>query len=621
MTAPAPLSLPRPLEPWRPWLALLGPDLAEPVGQLLLQLHPLVGRMRAAAPSPEATLAGVGSIVQRGSYERLLISEWAYADAAPDEFIRRAAGNELLFMGPEPIRQRRSLRSIALFDAGPAQLGEPRLAQLALFILLARRADDAGAQFEWGVLQQPGTLHSDSGQRAIRALFEARTLLRVDSADIAAWARWSAEHDPADDAEYWQLGAAGAPQLARARAQVTIEPSLLEDRLDLVLHQQRTVRKLALALPDPDTGVRLLRHPFGSAAPAPLRSRIGTATQLRPSALQPPRFGATGPYVAAARLGGGIVTYHVPSSSAAAPARPRAQADDGKGSLLGVAVLKKNCGTVTARGDKIVFQHFPGELFRHGFTAERPPMAQFHAPTGGGRWLPTFFLAQGGGADMVKRVLMLDIARRLVCWEWSAGAQPTVRFSVVAQDIAGVAQFGNTLVYACATAGAIALFHWNAGGTSPSQVRTLSIDDTCARVVFGGEVWGKQGYGGLLAWQTVSGTWRVHGAGGWGKSAVIDLSDGASVIGVATVADADDAAFKRDGLVVLARDKRSIRLYTGAEPVMLVRSELAIAQAALDARGERLAWIVDGNHEFCVRHLSTGQMLLRAVSEGDADAP
>ena len=621
MTTPAPLSLPRPLEPWRPWLALLGPDLAEPVGALLLQLHPLVGRMRAAAPSPDAVPAGVGSIVQRGSYDRLLISEWAYADAAPDEFIRRAAGNELLFTGPEPIRQRRSQRSIALFDAGPAQLGEPRLAQLALFILLARRAEDAGAQFEWGVLQCPGTLHQDSGQRAIRALLDARTLLRVDGADVAAWEGWCAAHDPVDDAEYWQLGAAGAPRLVQARAHVTIEPNLLDDdRLDLVLHQQRTVRKLVLALPEPATGVRLLRHPFGNAEAAPLRSRIATSTQLRPSALQPPRFGTAGPYVAAARLGGGIITYHVPSSSAAAPARPRAQADEANGSLLGVAVLKKSCGTVTARGDKIVFQHFPGELFRHGFTAERPPMGQFHAPTGGGRWLPTFFLAQGGAADIVKRILMLDIARRLVCWEWSAGARPQVSFSVVAKDVAGVAQFGSTLVYANASAAGIAVFHWHMGETSPYQVKARPIDGTCARVAFGGQVWGKHGYVGLLAWQTVSGTWRVRSAGDKVEPVVIDLSDGASVIGVATVADAENAAVTRDGLVVLARDKLSIRLYTGAETVMLVRSELAIAQAALDPRGERLAWIVDGNHEFCVRHLSKGQTLLRAVSEGGADA-
>jgi hypothetical protein len=617
MTTAPPLALPRPLEPWRPWLALLGPDLAVPLGQLLLQLHPLVGRMRAAAPSLDAIPAGVGSIVQRGSYERLLISEWAYADAAPDEFIRRAAGNELLFTGPEPERQHRAAHCIALFDAGPDQLGEPRLAQLALFILLARRAQDAGAQFTWGVLQRPAELHQDSGQRAVRALLDARTLHRVDSADIAAWEHWCATQD---GLECWQLGASGTPRLVEARAHVTIDPGLLDDSLNLVLHQHHTARRLALSLPVQDVGVRLLRHPFGQAAQSVLHNRIVTAAQMRPSALQAPRFGAPSSYLAAARMGGGIVLYHVPSSHAAAPAAPRKQVDESDGSLLGLAVLKRSCGKVTARGDKIVFTNFPGELFRNGWETDRPPMAQLHAPSSGGRWLPTFFFAQSGAVSAIKRILMLDIARRLVCWEWSAGDRPSVHFFVVAQDVAGVAQFGSVLVYACAAGTDLTLFRWTAAQAKPALVDTLHIDGTCARVHFGGRVWGMQGYRGLLAWQTVRGNWRVRGADSAAEPAAIDLSDGASVIGVAAVADADDGAVVREGLVVLARDERSIWLDTGTDRIALVRSELTIAQAALDPPGERLAWIVDGNHALCVRHLSKGQTLLHASSQEDADA-
>lgn len=611
------LSLPRPLEPWRAWLALLAPQLAESLGQLLLQLHPFVGRMRAGAPSPDATPAGVGSIVQRGSYEHLLISEWAYADAEPDEFIRRAAGNELLFTGPEPVRQRRSQRSIALFDAGPAQLGEPRLAQLALFILLARRAEEAGAVFAWGVLQRPGELRHDSDQRALRALLDARTLLRVDADDLAGWERsLAAQPAETDDTEVWQIGAAATPLLRQARSHITIEPALLDDRLELVLHQHQAVRQLALTLPAAPVGVRLLRHPFEQAAP---RSAFVTRTSLRPSGLQAPRFGAATPYVAAAHMSGGIITYHVPSSSAAAPAAPRAQDEEAGASVLGVAVLKKSCGTVSARGDKIVFAHFPGEVFHDGFVTERPPMGQFHAPSSGGRWLPTFFITQGGVAAG-RRILMLDIARRLVCWEWRSGVRPAVRFSVIAHDVAGVAQFGTVLVYACAVGQDIALYRWTAARPKPVLVDTLHIDGTCARVCFGGKVWGMQGYRGLLAWQTVQGAWRVRRADSPAEPVVIDLSDGASVLGVAAVADAEDLAVVREGLVVLARDERSVWLYTGADKHALVRSELTIAQAALDPLGERLAWIVERNHELRVRHLSKRQTLLRAVSDEQDDA-
>ncbi|WP_447413065.1 hypothetical protein, partial [Clostridium perfringens] len=64
-----------------------------------------------------------------------------------------------------------------MFDAGLAQLGEPRLAQMALFILLARRAEQADAQFSWGILQQPGILHDDTGLGGIRKLLKSRSLL------------------------------------------------------------------------------------------------------------------------------------------------------------------------------------------------------------------------------------------------------------------------------------------------------------------------------------------------------------------------------------------------------------------------------------------------------------
>jgi hypothetical protein len=40
--------------------------------------------------------------------------------------------------------------SLALFDAGPSQLGSPRIAHIAALIVLANRADSAGSSFTWG---------------------------------------------------------------------------------------------------------------------------------------------------------------------------------------------------------------------------------------------------------------------------------------------------------------------------------------------------------------------------------------------------------------------------------------------------------------------------------------
>ncbi len=58
------IELPRPLEPWRAWLALLCPDLVEPLGTLLLQLHPLLGRLNPAANRDNGPPVGIGNIVR-----------------------------------------------------------------------------------------------------------------------------------------------------------------------------------------------------------------------------------------------------------------------------------------------------------------------------------------------------------------------------------------------------------------------------------------------------------------------------------------------------------------------------------------------------------------------------
>jgi hypothetical protein len=44
---------------------------------------------------------------------------------------------------------------LAVFDAGPGQLGGPRVAQISALLAFARRAETAGVRFAWGVLQEP----------------------------------------------------------------------------------------------------------------------------------------------------------------------------------------------------------------------------------------------------------------------------------------------------------------------------------------------------------------------------------------------------------------------------------------------------------------------------------
>ena len=64
---------------------------------------------------------------------------------------------EHLFLSPRREVRKADARIVALFDTGPAQLGAPRLVQIALWILLARRAEAAGLEFRWGTLAEQNT--------------------------------------------------------------------------------------------------------------------------------------------------------------------------------------------------------------------------------------------------------------------------------------------------------------------------------------------------------------------------------------------------------------------------------------------------------------------------------
>ena len=57
---------------------------------------------------------------------------------------------------PPPGIADRGRVSLAVFDSGPGQLGAPRVAQVAAWIALARRAAAAGLGFAWGVAPAGG---------------------------------------------------------------------------------------------------------------------------------------------------------------------------------------------------------------------------------------------------------------------------------------------------------------------------------------------------------------------------------------------------------------------------------------------------------------------------------
>lgn len=609
-------ALPAALAPWAPWLGLFPADMAPAVGALLLRLDPLVGKLNTATLARGAEPEGLGNIGRRGHYEHLLLSQWAIADAEPDEFIRRAGSGELLFNGPEPAVHQRSLHSVALFDAGPAQLGAPRLAHLALFILLARRAQQAGAQFVWGTWQRPGVLHEDSGADALRRLLKSRTLQAAPDDACRHWEAALAARLGADVADCWLVGVGAAIDAPRqARDRVTIRRPLEGDHLDVALQQRRGYRVVQLHLPDAPTAVRLLRKPFAPDLPPGMLHHHGS----RPSRAQPPRFASGGHLLCVPQLNGGAAVYQVSKSGHAKPGKFRLMPAPAHGAIIAAGVFKGNLSCVTtaaaATGHTLGFLHFPGPLFSSkAIVCDRPPPEHFQAPPGMARWLQAFYLRSRNQRKPAEHVVVLDTKRRLVAWQArpsTVGGRPTLSFQHMLNNVIGIHQAGDTLLIGCANGSELQLYEWASDKSSP--VMTRPVERQASGLLVGVLRWKVTGHSGyLLAVKLGVTRWWV---GSYNQGETMDVDDGAIVLGVAI-----SEKHPQPGLVVLHPGRRRIELRVGPLRYELATSPEEIQQATMDGASARIAWITAKSGTVVVRDLDGAQPLLQVASDGGADA-
>ena len=202
---------------------------------------------------------GYSGLARRGSYERLVAAEWGVAELFPDEFLRRAAAGEHLFLDLARREPHGALRSIAIVSAGPAQLGAPRLAHVASLIVLARRAEAAGVGFCWGVLEdREHRLIDGLDEAGIQRLLGARTAVAADS---DAFDRWTDAIGRQPTEDFWFIGAdEDAPSAAQAGASPIIVRDLLVPNtraLEVEIERRGPPARLRLDLPAPDQCVRL----------------------------------------------------------------------------------------------------------------------------------------------------------------------------------------------------------------------------------------------------------------------------------------------------------------------------------------------------------------------------
>jgi hypothetical protein len=263
---------------------------------------------------------GYEGLSRRGSYERLLISEWLLADEAPEEFLRRAAQREHAFLALSFHRPGGSRRSLALFDAGPELIGEPRVGQLAALVVLSQRARRDGATFGWGVLQDEARRVWDEVTPAsVLQLLFSRTTRTARAEDAADWAQTAGAPLEADD--LWVVGSPRTVQAGGAAAsRVELEDPLELGRRDLVATVRRkgaAPRPVELPLPAAADCVRLLRDPFSvrRAPVTPQKPQLSPANGIA--------FAQNGRRLLVRHRDGSVSAHPVPNSPRMSPGLPK----------------------------------------------------------------------------------------------------------------------------------------------------------------------------------------------------------------------------------------------------------------------------------------------------------
>lgn len=308
--------LPSALAAWSEQLSAVRPDIAVALGPLLHRLDELVGR-HSTVDGPEGPPDGFGGLARRGDPQRLLVSEWALAEELPDEFVRRAAGGELLYLDPARRNDVAGGHTVLLLDTGPDLQGAPRLVQLALALVLHRRAVAVGADLRIGVLTAPaGSWLAGDLPAALEEWLGTRARRPSRAEDLRDWLATVDEPDRA-----WivvpEHVARGAPAAgARPARLLTVAESDWAGGGPSAVVVGLAGERAHLPLPASKVGVRLLRGDGWR--------RRDTGPQLRrPSrAAGAPRLPGSAP-VLFTRGGDAceIVTQRVPGHGAAG--RPR----------------------------------------------------------------------------------------------------------------------------------------------------------------------------------------------------------------------------------------------------------------------------------------------------------
>lgn len=587
-------ALPDSLRPWREWLSWFDPDLATQLGPLLQRLHPLLGPFRGHSTGGDPEIEGLDDLRVRGSYEHLLATEWLLADEMPDEFLRRAASGEHIFLAPRP-RARRSDRSIvALFDAGPLQFGAPRLAHIAIWILLARRAQQAQGEFRWGTLQAPGELREARTVENLKALLQQRTFMAPDEVGLAGWRR--ALESPRKGGELWMIGPARNPAEFLAAPTFTHRVSLQRDlpgtALEVSLFERGTERGVRLPLPEAGAVTPLLRGIFVREASPALHISDPNPVSL----MRPPVFSLDGARVGLAlRDEPATLLFGVPRMQQVRPAKPRRQRWSAGYSALGMSFIGKQMGVLLA--DEEVLRLWGSSLG----TLRRPPQEDFHAPGSTAAWLPLAWLRTG----QWQRACIIDQSRRLM--RWDSGALQ-VKLQLTAEHVLSMAQINKDLVvYAYWLNGSVRTAKLGVKG-DPQPPKFICGAPQNATVLFG-----RGRACAVLVEETPQETWHIGTWSVFETQTRLQLPGGSRAIGVMREPNG------RNGLITLDRDTLRLQFGDGNNELLYTAPHRIVTCSVCPNSGH-VAMLTE-RREFIVVSAATRDLRLIVQTGRQPDAP
>lgn len=315
------MNLPPALAPWSGYLQIFPEEVSLALGPIIQRVSMLIGSPHLQLNENEGEPDGFDGLNRRGTYERLLLSEWMLADELEDEFMRRAVMGEHLFLNRAHSAPAGTRASLALFDAGPSQLGSPRIAHIAALIVLANRADSAGSSFSWGVLQQSETpAFREVNAATIMTLLKARSYGEVSDTQMEAWEKQLATWSGLDDV--WIIG---GQRLSRIQTEKRSSRLYVEDVLEPGRHELKlscnsasgVSSEVTLQLPAHNISTRLLRDPFAAAVPEIKKTAPSTYTG---SSLL---FDMTGTKLFTRTAKWGVTAFTVPNSPRAGTGQPK----------------------------------------------------------------------------------------------------------------------------------------------------------------------------------------------------------------------------------------------------------------------------------------------------------